>query len=200
MLRLCEGTEDKTVSVGGETLQTTCEFDPFAPIAADWPLTTASDATVKASVAAHSAPLYQTAAEAEVETEPIETAETVQTDPTIANAGLTEIDAGTDNALTNGHSDEAAVDSTIPNADVGDAAANAAGENQWDTGNDLAASQEWVEVQAPPETLPTEDAPAVPVVAAAAPAAANTASWADDHPETTPEVRRDMSHPITPVY
>lgn len=26
MLRLCEGTEDKTVSVGGETLETTCEF------------------------------------------------------------------------------------------------------------------------------------------------------------------------------
>lgn len=84
------------------------------------------------------------------------------------------------------------MDSTIPNADVGDAAANAAGENQWDTGNDLAASQEWVEVQAPPETLPTEGAPAVPVVAAAPSAAANTASWADDHPETTPEVRRDV--------
>lgn len=150
-----------------------------------------ADATVKASAAAHSAPLYQTAAEAETETEPIEAAETVQTDPTVAHAGLTEIDAGTDNALTNGHSDEAAADSTIPNADVGDAAANAVAENQWDTGNDLAASQEWIEVQAPPETLPT-DAPAVPVVAAATPAAANTASWADDHPETTPEVCADV--------
>ncbi|KKY34237.1 hypothetical protein UCDDA912_g05796 [Diaporthe ampelina] len=168
MLRLCEGTEDKTVSVGGETLQTTY-------------------ATVKASAAAHPAPLYQTAAEAETETEPIEAAEDVQTDPTIANAGLTEIDAGTDTALTNGHSDEAAADSTIPNADVGDAAANTAGENQWDTGNDLAASQEWVKVPTPSETSLTVDAPAVPVVAAAAPAAANTASWADDHPETTPE-------------
>ena len=153
------------------------------------------DATVKASAAAHPAPLYQTAAEAETETEPIEAAEDVQTDPTIANAGLTEIDAGTDTALTNGHSDEAAADSTIPNADVGDAAANTAGENQWDTGNDLAASQEWVKVPTPSETSLTVDAPAVPVVAAAAPAAANTASWADDHPETTPEVRRQHIPP-----
>ncbi|KAI7786204.1 hypothetical protein LA080_004588 [Diaporthe eres] len=168
MLRLCEGTEDKTAGVGGETLQTTY-------------------ATVKASAAAHSAPLYQTAAEAETETEPVEAAEIVQTDPTVANAGLTEIDAGTDNAFTNGHSDEAVPDSAIPNADVGDAAANAAGENQWDTGNDLAGSQEWVKVPTPPETPPTDSAPAVPDVAAATPAAANTASWADDHPETTPE-------------
>lgn len=167
MLRLCEGTEDKTVGVGGETLETTY-------------------ATVKASAAAHSAPLYQTAAEAETATERVEAAEPVQTDPTVANASLTEIDAGTDTALTNGQQ-EAAADSTIPNADVGDAAANAAAENQWDTSNDLAASQEWVEVQAPPEALPTDSAPAVPDVAAAAPAAANTASWADDHPETTPE-------------
>lgn len=154
-----------------------------------------TDATVKASAAAHSAPLYQTAAEAETETEPVETVETIQTDPTVANAGLTEIDAGTDNALTNGHSDEAVADSTIPNADVGDAAANAAGENQWDTGNDLAASQEWVKVPTPPESPPTDAAPAVPVVAAATPAAANTASWADDHPETTPEVCGDFVHP-----
>ncbi|KAH8769025.1 hypothetical protein F5883DRAFT_553343 [Diaporthe sp. PMI_573] len=183
MLRLCEGTEDKTAGVGGETLQTTYS-------------------TVKASAAAHSAPLYQTAAEAETatETEPVEAAETVQTDPTVANAGLTEIDAGTDNALTNGHPDAAAVDSSIPNADVGDSAANAAAENQWDTGNDMAASQEWVEVQAPAEALPTDSAPAVPVIAAAAPAATNTASWADDHPETTPEVRRDACLSNTQVY
>lgn len=147
-------------------------------------------ATVKASAAAHSAPLYQTAAQAETETEtvPTEATETAQTDPTVANAGLTEIDAGTDTALTNGHLDEAAAESTIPNADVGDSAANAAGENQWDTGNDLAASQEWVEVQAPPETLPT-DAPAVPVVTADATATAAAPSWADDHPEPSQEVR-----------
>ncbi|KAI3398527.1 hypothetical protein diail_9051 [Diaporthe ilicicola] len=168
MLKLCEGTDDKTVGVGGEALETTY-------------------ATVKASAAAHSAPLYQTAAEAESETEPAEATGNIQTDPTVANAGLTEIDAGTDTALTNGHADEAAADSTIPNADVGDAAANAAGENQWDAGNDLAASQEWVEVQAPPETLPTEGAPTVPVVTANTTGAATTQSWADDHPEPSPE-------------
>lgn len=177
MLRLCEGTEDKTVSVGGETLETTY-------------------ATVKASAAAHSAPLYETAAEpeTETETEPVEAAEPVKTDPTVANAGLTEIDAGTDTALTNGEH-EAAADSTIPNADVGNAAANAAAENQWDTSNDLAASQEWVEVQAPPETVPADSAPVVPVVAAAAPAAANTGSWADDHPEITPEAASTATDP-----
>lgn len=110
----------------------------------------------------------------------------------MAHAGLTEIDAGTDTAFTNGNvngtSDEVEGEGevSIPNADVGDSAANAAAEKQWDSvheGNDLAASQEWVEVQKPAETPQTETAPN------AAPAASTTQSWADDHPEPTPEVR-----------
>lgn len=112
----------------------------------------------------------------------------MQTDPTVANAGLTEIDAGTDTALTNGHvngSDPSAEGETlIPNADVGDGAANAAAENQWDAGNDLAASQEWVEVQKPAEAPATVT---VPDPAPAAPAASGTQSWADDHPEPSAE-------------
>lgn len=66
----------------------------------------------------------------------------------------------------------------IPNAEIGDDAANEAGEKQWDTPNEMAASQEWVEVQKPVETPQTEEAPA----------AAATQSWADDHPESSSEV------------
>lgn len=117
-----------------------------------------------------------------------------QTDPTVAYAGLTEIDAGTDTALTNGHVNgtsteaegEGEGETLIPNADVGDSAANAAAEQQWDAvheNNDLAASQEWVEVQKPTETPQTETAPN------AAPATAPSQSWADDHPEPSSEVR-----------
>ncbi|ROV97437.1 hypothetical protein VMCG_06850 [Cytospora schulzeri] len=175
MLKLYEGTDDETTGVDGAALQTTF-------------------ATVKASAAAHSAPLYQVAAEAE--TAPVETAkavDAVQTDPTIANAGLTEIDAGTDtaltSALTNGHSDESHVEASIPNADLGDSAANAAAENQWDTGNDLAASQEWVEVKVPVESPQTETAPSAPT----ATLTTSTPSWADDHPAPSP------SEPLLPL-
>ncbi|KAK7746703.1 hypothetical protein SLS53_001890 [Cytospora paraplurivora] len=163
MLKLYEGTDDKTTGVAGDALQTTF-------------------ATVKSSAAAHSAPLYQVAAEAEPA--PVEVADAVQTDPTIANASLTEIDAGTDTALTvltNGHSAESPAETSIPNADIGDNAANAAGENQWDTGNDLAASQEWVEVKAPVETPQTETAPSGPTTTVTT----STPSWADDHPVPT---------------
>lgn len=105
----------------------------------------------------------------------------VQTDPTVAHAGLTEIDAGTDIALTNGQLNGSSVeepDAPIPNADVGDNAANSAAENQWDTSNDLATSQEWVQIPKAAEVPQTETAPN------AAPAA--TQSWADDQPEPSP--------------
>lgn len=110
----------------------------------------------------------------------------------MAHAGLTEIDAGTDTAFTNGHTNEASAEAegegevSIPNADVGDSAANAAAEKQWDSaheGNDMVVSQEWVEVQKPVETPQTETAPN------AGPAAPASQSWADDHPDPTPEVR-----------
>lgn len=112
----------------------------------------------------------------------MEPAHLVQTDPTIAHAGLTEIDAGTDTAMTNGQVNGTPVeaDAPIPNADVGDSAANAAGENQWDTGNDIATSQEWVEIPKAAEVPQTETAPN-----AAAPAATSTASWADEQPDSS---------------
>lgn len=124
-----------------------------------------------------------------------ETSEHVQSDPTIIHAGLTEIDAGTDKPLTNGHVHEPSHEheTVIPNTDAADDAANAVAESQWDKDatNDLATSQEWVEVQKPAEAVEaaepaeaveTTQAEAVPEVTTAAP---TSQSWADDHPEPT---------------
>ncbi|KAH7146404.1 hypothetical protein EDB81DRAFT_856812 [Dactylonectria macrodidyma] len=107
------------------------------------------------------------------ESQPTET-EAVS-DPTIANATVAEIEAG-DAALSSGPTPEPAHNG-IANASVADDAANAVAESHWDTGNnsannELSMSQEWVDVKAETET--------------AAPAA-NTQSWADDHPEQVPE-------------
>jgi len=103
--------------------------------------------------------------------------EEAEADPTVANAGLTEIEDGSATALTNGHAEPSTTDSAVrSNADVADSAANAAGESQWDTGNDMTMSQEWVEVKAEPsETEAGATATPAPP--------ANTQSWADDHPE-----------------
>ncbi len=136
-------------------------------------------------------PTSEEAAEAPVEARIVSTAEPA-TDPTVANAGLTEIDAGTDKAMTNGHVEESPTSNEvhIPNADVGDDAANAVAESMWDVGNvdgngatnGMSMSQEWVEVPRDPvETEPSlETAPPAPV--------AHTASWADDQPDVQPDV------------
>lgn len=116
-----------------------------------------------------------------------ESIETARTDPTIANAGLTEIDAGTDIAMTNGHITDEPTEGVSGNAEVADEAANEAGEN-------LATSQEWVEVKVP------QDAPATEAEESAAPSnigvapmpapAAPKESWAEEVADTTPEVRK----------
>ncbi|KAK5660642.1 hypothetical protein OQA88_12005 [Cercophora sp. LCS_1] len=150
MLKLVGGSDEQTTGTNGEQLQTTF-------------------ARVKELSVSY---LY---GEAPVEAEAVEAKEGPQSDPTVANAGLTEIEEGSAEVLTNGHSAEpSTADSAPSNADVADSAANAAGESQWDTPNDLTMSQEWVEVKAP-EAESTEDA---------TPAAPANASWADDHPET----------------
>ncbi|KAH6620791.1 hypothetical protein B0J18DRAFT_208176 [Chaetomium sp. MPI-SDFR-AT-0129] len=161
MTKLVEGVDEQTRNTAGETLQTTF-------------------AQVKQAATAYAASFTQT----ETVTQPTETEVTTepktetQTDPTVANAGLTEVDEGTATALTNGHSDEATANAAPNNSDVADEAANAAGESQWDTGNDLSASQEWVDVKVPRELSELESNPA------AATSAAPSQSWADDHPET----------------
>lgn len=134
----------------------------------------------------------------EEEAVPTETLEHVQSDPTIIHAGLTEIDAGTDKPLTNGHVHEPSheAETIIPSIETADDAANAVAESQWDKDatNDLAASQEWIEVQKPAEPAepaePVEpiepvETPQPDAVPEATPAAPTSQSWADDHPEPT---------------
>lgn len=107
----------------------------------------------------------------------------IQTDPTMANAGMTELD---DAALTSSVTEHVAeTASGLPtNGDIDIGAANAAAENNWDpsTNNDLSASQEWVEVE--------RDAAETDTGLAATPAATTqTQSWADEQPDMPSEVR-----------
>ncbi|KAJ5042076.1 uncharacterized protein L3040_004634 [Drepanopeziza brunnea f. sp. 'multigermtubi'] len=117
------------------------------------------------------------------ESEAVETAKyPVESDPTILNAGLTELDAPAATQLTNGHA-EAAYDQGVPqNSTFGDGAANAAAEANWDNSNDLSmsTSQEWVEV--PRNAAETDTG-----ITATPAAPSNVQSWADDHPESPPE-------------
>ncbi|OMP85726.1 hypothetical protein BK809_0004397 [Diplodia seriata] len=125
---------------------------------------------------------------------------TVGTDPTVAHAGLTELDANV--ASTNG--EPAAEPSTVPTANVDDSAANAAGD-RWDTkapGSEdpLAESFEMVprdpteteavhepapaaSTQSWAEDTPAPAAPAAPVAPAAAPQAAAPATNGDGFQE-----------------
>ncbi|KAK3304084.1 uncharacterized protein B0T15DRAFT_503408 [Chaetomium strumarium] len=160
MFKLVQGAEEPTRSTTGETLQTTF-------------------AQVKQLAIAHAAPFTQTEASQPAESSIVDSKQEPQTDPTVANAGLTEVEEGSATALTNGHAQEPSSGSAgLSNADVDDSAANAAGESQWDTGNDAPSSQEWVDVKIPREPGETETG-----VAATPAAPSNTQSWADDHPE-----------------
>lgn len=208
MLKLVKGVSETTRSVSDQVLMTTCKdilcpiFHRACCIGLGWLAwfnvpkhqadhecdeccfcgfrisLTLPDSEVKQLAIAHASASLEGAAQAEPEVE-VETKETpVETDPTVANASLTEIQEGSDVALANGHGEEHAATATIPATDVADNAANAAGESQWDAGNDMTMSQEWVDVKAPREPSETETGiegtPAAP---------ANTQSWADDHPE-----------------
>lgn len=122
-----------------------------------------------------------------------ETKDTPASDPTITHAGLTEIDEGSTKPFTNGHSDETSTAQVNSSADVADSAANAAGETQWDseptshnTNNNLAESQEWVNVPRDPAETETG-------LAATPAAPSNTQSWADDHPEPAAEASAAVS-------
>lgn len=158
-----------------------------------------SVAQVKQLAVAQGTPLAQTEpapqpADSESTNAAVESKQEPTTDPTISNAGLTEVDDGSAAPLTNGHhhhpqaaasssSSSSAAGGALGNADVGDSAANAAGESQWDTTatqTDLTASQEWVDVKIPREPSETETG-----LAATPAAPANTQSWADDHPEAS---------------
>ncbi|TVY35329.1 hypothetical protein LSUB1_G006502 [Lachnellula subtilissima] len=125
-------------------------------------------------------PSPQTAIEAE-ETPAIETKEyPIESDPTIANAGLTELDAPAVTSLNNGAQESHEIQGVPQNSGFGDGAANAAAESNWDNTNDLSQSQEWVEV--PRDAAETDTGitgtPAAP---------SNVQSWADDQPDSPSE-------------
>ncbi|KAI1388604.1 uncharacterized protein F4822DRAFT_403317 [Hypoxylon trugodes] len=167
MIKLIDGSEEKTVSVSGEELQTT--FDQ-----------------VRVASAAHVS-LYAAGEDALESTETsVETTTVNGTDPTVAHAGLTEIDTtGATAQLTNGHTESTPVSGAPENSGVTDSAANAAAESQWDASNDLSASnsqEDWVKI--PRNPAETENG------LTATPAAnGNTQSWADDQPENPPETQ-----------
>ncbi|WZH42458.1 uncharacterized protein QYS62_003453 [Fusarium acuminatum] len=155
MLKLVDGSEDQIFSVPGEQLQT-------------------SFAKVRSLARDYKTP-YDDAQPAEVDTEHNQNA---VTDPTIAHAAATEIEAGDTAApavpepSSNG----------LANASVADDAANAVAESHWDTtNNEMSTSQEWVDVK-PAEAVEADAAAPAPT------RVTNTHSWADDHPETTAPV------------
>ncbi|KAK4205720.1 hypothetical protein QBC40DRAFT_1587 [Triangularia verruculosa] len=162
MLKLVEGLDEQVIGVDGKKLETTF-------------------AKVKEQSYTHLHPDQKpTSTEPEPEfAEELDADEPralVETDPTVANAGLTEVDDGSAVALTNGHADQnSSTGGAAPsNADVADNAANAAGENQWDTGNaSLGDSGEWVSVSVPADFAESSAPPPNP----------NT--WADEQTEAT---------------
>ncbi|KAL3295338.1 hypothetical protein RB213_003527 [Colletotrichum asianum] len=129
MLKLIDGTDDKTYGVAGEELNTT-----FAQV---------KQASLAFKVT------YDEAAAVEAETAAAEPA----TDPTVANATVNEIEAGDDIALTNGHPEQN-IESPA-NANITSGSGNAAGE-RWDQNdNSLSESQEWVSVPRDPAETET---------------------------------------------
>ncbi|TVY43896.1 hypothetical protein LOCC1_G003844 [Lachnellula occidentalis] len=127
-------------------------------------------------------PSPQTAIEAE-EAPAVETKDyPVQSDPTIANAGLTELDSPAVTSLENGTQESHEIQGVPQNSGFGDGAANAAAESNWDNTNDLSQSQEWVEV--PRDAAETDTG-----ITATPAAPSNVQSWADEQPDSPSEVR-----------
>lgn len=114
----------------------------------------------------------------------------IETDQTIANATVTELEAAPA-PMSNGSSTGTATNG-LANASVSDGAANAMAESQWDSANnEMSMSQEWVDVKVPRDPAETETG-----LEATPAAAGNTQSWADDHPEPSADVSSSCSlHP-----
>lgn len=114
---------------------------------------------------------------------PEEPSTPVGTDPTIAHAGLTEIDAETEQPASNGVSSHLDAPTVLNVANVDAGAANAAAESNWQA--KLSTSGEsgpdgWIEVPRDPAETDTG-------VAATPAAMTSTQSWAEDVPvEATP--------------
>ncbi|RAL66318.1 hypothetical protein DID88_005988 [Monilinia fructigena] len=161
MTKIIQGSEEACFSVNGEELTTT--FADIKAIALALPTT---------SIFAGSAEPAEETAQTEVAEYP------VQSDPTIANAGLTEIDEPVASASTNGHQESSFEEARgIPQNSAFGEGGNAAAEVNLDNNNALSASQEWVEV--PRDAAETDTG-----ITATPAAVANTQSWADEQPES----------------
>jgi len=166
MIKIIQGSDEATSSVTGEILTTTFADIKTVALAQPPPVSTI-ESTID--------PTDETAA--------VETSEyPVQGDPTIANAGLTELDAPPISSLANGHDDTSHEIQSIPqNSGFGDGTANAAAEANWDNSNDLSTSQEWIEV--PRDTADTDTG-----ITATPAAPSNVQSWADDQPDSPADI------------
>ncbi|KAI9742424.1 MAG: hypothetical protein M1818_003958 [Claussenomyces sp. TS43310] len=171
MIKLINGTEESTYSTTGDKLTTT-----YAQVKA------AAEAHAPAEIPAGNV------AEESYASPAVETAEyPTQSDPTIAHAGLTELDEPHAVSMTNGHGEggaEAAAAGIPQNSGIDEGASNNAAESHWDTNNDLSTSQEWVNVNVPRDITETDTG------FIATPAAGlNKQSWADEQPESpTPAI------------
>ncbi|KAI1269413.1 hypothetical protein F5Y18DRAFT_422363 [Xylariaceae sp. FL1019] len=165
MMKLIEGSDEATRSVNGDALQTT--FGQVKAAAVDY---------VSSFTATEPAP--------EASDDAVESTAPVESDPTIVHAGLTEIDTtGATAPMTNGHGESSPQSAFPTNADVTDNAANAAGENEWDTNNTMSASitqEDWVQVPRDPTETETG-------VTATPAAPSNVQSWADEQPDSVPQ-------------
>lgn len=103
----------------------------------------------------------------------------VESDPTIANAGLTELDAVPTAVLAKSPVVEENPSSGFPqNSGFGEGA-NIAAEDNWNRQNSLSASQdEWVDVRYPRDAAETETG-----IEGTPAALTNTQSWADEQPD-----------------
>ncbi|PQE33139.1 Transcription factor CBF NF-Y histone domain-containing protein [Rutstroemia sp. NJR-2017a WRK4] len=168
MTKIIKGSDEVILSVTGEEVTST--YADIKAIAHALQTTSVPEPTEENA--------EPTVEEAKEEQTPEPTEHPVQTDPTIANAGLTEINDPTTAAMINGETEPTSEEASgVPANSTFGEGANAAAEANWDNNNnDLSASQEWVEV--PRDAAETETG-----VTATPAANANTQSWADDQPE-----------------
>ncbi|KAF2491755.1 hypothetical protein BU16DRAFT_530194 [Lophium mytilinum] len=163
--KLIEGTEDHVPSTEGVELSVT-----YAEIK--------QAALEEAPFAAEEAWVEDVAQSQAAAPEP-ETAHPISTDPTIAHAGLTELD--TSGTITNGSTEVLDTPSAPAASSIDAGAANAAADEQWDKQASAASDDPLTESF---EMIPRD--PAETESPAVAAPNNSTQSWADDTPDAAP--------------
>lgn len=191
--KLVDGSDEHVTSTTGELVDFTCEFYFSARTdCSAWSFSSATnvslglDAQVKEAALRHGAEEPPSVAaneetEGSYPTPPAgeDATRVAETDPTVANAGLTEI---TDTApTTNGTSNTDEASQVLPQSNVDSSAANEMAESHWD--NKMSASAEGAEgwVKVPRDPAETETG-----LSATPAAVSGIQSWADDQPEAAP--------------